>query len=62
MAGGSRVEPRKGESDHFVPTYLCAIRSSWRPSPRVERGVAVERVGLETLLRFELESSSASTR
>jgi periplasmic protein TonB len=28
----------------------------WRYNPRIDRGVAVERVGLETVFRFELDN------
>jgi protein TonB len=38
----------------FDDAALQAI-ARWRYNPRVVDGVAVERVGLETLLRFELE-------
>lgn len=38
----------------FDQAALNAVER-WRYNPRVEEGVAVERVGLETLLRFELE-------
>jgi periplasmic protein TonB len=39
----------------FDEAALKAI-ARWRYNPRVEAGVAVERVGLQTLLRFELEN------
>ena len=38
----------------FDNAALKAI-ARWRYSPKVEGGVAVERVGLETLIRFELQ-------
>jgi protein TonB len=38
----------------FDAAALKAI-ARWRYNPRVEGGVAVERVGLETLIRFELQ-------
>ena len=39
----------------FDEAALKAI-ARWRYNPRVESGVAVERVGLQTILRFELEN------
>jgi periplasmic protein TonB len=44
------AEPR----DVFEDAALKAI-ARWRYNPRVDAGVAVERVGLETVIRFELE-------
>lgn len=38
----------------FDAAALAAV-SRWRYRPRVEGGTAVERVGFETILRFELE-------
>lgn len=38
----------------FDNAALAAV-SRWRYRPRIEGGVAVERIGLETILRFELE-------
>jgi protein TonB len=38
----------------FDQAALAAV-ARWRYNPRVEAGVAVERVGLETLLRFTLD-------
>lgn len=38
----------------FDDAALKAI-SRWRYNPRVEGGVAVERVGIETLITFKLE-------
>lgn len=38
----------------FDTAALAAV-SRWRYRPRVENGAPVERVGLETILRFELE-------
>ena len=38
----------------FDDAALKAI-ARWRYNPRVESGVAVERVGLQTIVRFELE-------
>ena len=45
----------------FDESALKAI-ARWRYNPRVEGGVAVERVGLEALIRFDLEDSSGSMR
>ena len=39
----------------FDEAALKAI-ARWRYNPRVDAGVAVERVGLETVIRFELEN------
>jgi protein TonB len=39
----------------FDEAALKAI-ARWRYNPRVENGEAVERVGLETIIRFELEN------
>jgi protein TonB len=39
----------------FNEAALKAI-ARWRYNPRVENGEAVERVGLETIIRFELEN------
>jgi len=39
----------------FDEAALKAI-ARWRYNPRVEGGVAVERVGLQTVIRFELEN------
>lgn len=39
----------------FDEAALKAI-ARWRYNPRVESGVAVERVGLQTIIRFELEN------
>jgi len=39
----------------FDDAALKAV-ARWRYNPRVEGGVAAERVGLQTLLRFELEN------
>jgi protein TonB len=39
----------------FDEAALEAV-ARWRYNPRVENGVAVERVGLETVFRFELEN------
>jgi protein TonB len=39
----------------FDKAALEAI-ARWRYNPRVDRGVAVERVGLQTLIRFELQN------
>lgn len=39
----------------FDEAALRAI-ARWRYTPRVESGVAVERVGLQTIIRFELEN------
>jgi protein TonB len=44
------AEPR----DVFDAAALKAI-ARWRYNPRVENGVAVERVGLETVIRFQLD-------
>lgn len=41
--------------DTFDAAALEAL-ARWRYNPRVENGVAVERVGLETMFRFELEN------
>jgi len=38
----------------FDAAALAAI-ARWRYQPRVERGVPVERVGMQTVIRFELE-------
>ena len=38
----------------FDDAALKAI-ARWRYNPRVEGGVAVERVGVETIIRFQLE-------
>ena len=39
----------------FDDAALKAI-ARWRYNPRVENGEAVERVGLQTIIRFELEN------
>ena len=39
----------------FDEAALKAI-ARWRYNPRVENGEAVERVGLQTIIRFELEN------
>ncbi len=39
----------------FDEAALKAI-ARWRYNPRVVNGVAVERVGLQTIIRFELEN------
>lgn len=39
----------------FDDAALAAI-ARWRYNPRVENGEAVERVGLQTIIRFELEN------
>ena len=39
----------------FDDAALKAI-ARWRYNPRVESGEAVERVGLQTIIRFELEN------
>ena len=39
----------------FDEAALKAI-ARWRYNPRVESGEAVERVGLQTVIRFELEN------
>ena len=39
----------------FDDAALKAI-ARWRYNPRVEDGVAVERVGLQTIIRFEIEN------
>ena len=44
------AEPRKT----FDDAALKAI-ARWRYNPKVENGVAVERVGLQTVIRFQLE-------
>lgn len=41
-------------SDIFDEAALKAI-SRWRYNPRVEDGVAVERVGVQTIIRFQLQ-------
>ena len=41
-------------SDIFDEAALKAI-ARWRYNPRVEGGVAVERVGVQTLIRFQLQ-------
>jgi protein TonB len=46
------VESEPGTT--FDEAALKAI-NRWRYNPRVENGVAVERVGLQTVIRFELE-------
>ena len=40
--------------DIFDEAALKAI-ARWRYNPRVEGGVAVQRVGVQTIIRFELE-------
>ena len=45
----------------FDDAALKAI-ARWRYNPRVESGEAVERVGLQTIIRFKLENSAASSR
>jgi len=45
----------------FDDAALKAI-ARWRYNPRVEGGEAVERVGLQTIIRFKLENSAASSR
>ena len=39
----------------FDDAALKAI-ARWRYNPRVEGGVAVERVGVQTIIRFQLEN------
>jgi periplasmic protein TonB len=39
----------------FDEAALKAI-ARWRYNPRVEGGVAVERVGVQTIIRFQLEN------
>lgn len=46
------VESEPGTT--FDEAALKAI-NRWRYNPRVENGVAVERVGLQTVIRFEIE-------
>jgi protein TonB len=50
---GPRVVAAEPQSI-FDGAALAAV-ARWRYRPRVDGGVAVERVGLETILRFELE-------
>jgi outer membrane biosynthesis protein TonB len=38
----------------FNDAALKAI-ARWRYNPKVENGVAVERVGVQTIIRFQLE-------
>ena len=44
------AEPQK----LFESAALKAI-GRWRYNPKVENGVAVERVGLQTIIRFEID-------
>jgi protein TonB len=56
-ANGSIVDPivvAAEPAGTFEEAALAAIRR-WRYQPRVEDGVAVERVGLQTVIRFDLE-------
>jgi TonB family protein len=39
----------------FDEAALKAV-ARWRYNPRIDRGVAVERVGLQAIIRFELEN------
>lgn len=56
-ANGSIVDPiivAAEPAGTFEEAALAAIRR-WRYQPRVEDGVAVERVGLQTVIRFDLK-------
>ena len=54
-AGSRRRRRRFGAGHGFDDAALKAI-ARWRYNPRVENGEAVERVGLQTIIRFELEN------
>ena len=50
---GAVVDSEPGTT--FDQNSLKAI-AGWRYNPRVENGEAVERVDLQTIIRFELET------